>query len=64
MLDIVEEALNDAGVASVRLDGQTPIAERQPLVDRFNLSNDINVFLLSTRAGQCGKFSVSSLAHK
>jgi SNF2 family DNA or RNA helicase len=38
----------------VRLDGSTAIAERQPLIDRFNNEPDLQVFLLSTRAGGLG----------
>jgi hypothetical protein len=36
------------------LDGQTPVSERQFLIDSFNLNPNIFVFLLSTRAGGLG----------
>ena len=35
----------------MRLDGSTPVGERQELINSFNSSKTINVFLLSTRAG-------------
>ena len=38
-----------------RLDGSTPVSERQALVTRFNSpDSDLDVFLLSTRAGGLG----------
>ena len=37
----------------LRLDGSTPVAERQHLINRFS-SEDIPVFLLSTKAGGLG----------
>ena len=39
----------------LRLDGSTPIAERQPLIDEFSAEGaEIPVFLLSTKAGGLG----------
>ena len=42
----------------LRLDGQTPVAKRQPLVDRFNSKyggeDQETVFLLSSKAGGVG----------
>ena len=35
----------------LRLDGQTPVQERQFLIDQFNKEEDIFIFILSTRAG-------------
>lgn len=54
MLDILEWALEIIGVAYRRLDGGTPVTERQTIVDTFN--NDLSIFacLLSTRAGGQG----------
>ena len=49
------EALN---LEYVRLDGQTPIVERPKLLDEFTNNMKIKVFLLSTRAGGMGKFSI------
>ncbi|XP_050233691.1 protein CHROMATIN REMODELING 19 [Mercurialis annua] len=54
MLDILEWTLDVIGLTYKRLDGSTPVAERQTIVDAFN--NDISIFacLLSTRAGGQG----------
>ena len=38
----------------MRLDGQTPVQERQQLIDKFNSEEDIFIFILSTRAGGLG----------
>ena len=38
----------------LRLDGQTPVQERQYLIDEFNKDPDIFIFILSTRAGGLG----------
>jgi SWI/SNF-related matrix-associated actin-dependent regulator 1 of chromatin subfamily A len=54
MLDILEVVLQDANIAFVRLDGQTPINERMQLIDRFNNEPKLSIFLLSTRAGGLG----------
>ncbi|CAH8592041.1 unnamed protein product [Schistosoma turkestanicum] len=53
MLDILEEFLRITNRRYVRMDGSTPVSERQTLIDRFN-SSSIEVFLLSTRAGGLG----------
>lgn len=37
-----------------RMDGQTPLAKRQALVDLFNTRDDIFLFLLTTRVGGLG----------
>lgn len=37
-----------------RLDGQTPVPDRQALIDEFTEDSSIFVFLLSTRAGGLG----------
>lgn len=54
MLDIVEVFLKHLQHRYVRLDGQTPIADRIVLIDEYNTDPDIFVFLLSTRAGGLG----------
>lgn len=38
----------------LRLDGSTPIAVRQELIDTYNTNTSIPVFLLSTKAGGLG----------
>ncbi|CAH8656368.1 unnamed protein product [Schistosoma haematobium] len=53
MLDILEEFLRITNRRYIRMDGSTPVSERQTLIDRFN-SSSIEVFLLSTRAGGLG----------
>lgn len=55
MLDILEAFVrrqNDIGY--LRMDGTTPIKERQKLVDRFNSDPDTHLFLLTTRVGGLG----------
>ena len=56
MLDILEAFLNDAlDLPFVRLDGSTPVGERQQLIDDYQRpGSDIFAFLLSTRAGGQG----------
>ena len=54
MLDLLELLCSDLGMEYRRLDGSTPVAERQQLVDDFNGDDTIKVFLLSTRAGGLG----------
>ena len=57
-LDIFESICNTRGFRFLRLDGQTPVAKRQPLVDRFNSKcgggEQETVFLLSSKAGGVG----------
>jgi hypothetical protein len=51
MLDILEVFLEKLGYRFLRLDGTTPVAERQEMIDEFNTDLSIPVFLLSTKAG-------------
>ncbi|KAL0882895.1 hypothetical protein ABMA27_016404 [Loxostege sticticalis] len=53
MLDIIEPYLAVKGYRYLRLDGQTAVTDRQELIDQYN-TEDIFVFLLSTRAGGLG----------
>ncbi|KAL9241724.1 hypothetical protein vseg_015800 [Gypsophila vaccaria] len=54
MLDILEWALDVMGLTYRRLDGSTPVSERQTIVDSFNNDSSIFACLLSTRAGGQG----------
>jgi len=54
VLDILEAVLGTLQMEFFRLDGQTPISERQTMIDEFYESEDITVFLLSTKAGGSG----------
>ncbi|GJN26719.1 hypothetical protein PR202_gb14674 [Eleusine coracana subsp. coracana] len=54
MLDILEWTLEVIGVTYRRLDGGTPVIERQTIVDTFNNDRSIFACLLSTRAGGQG----------
>ena len=54
MLDILESFLNYHNYTYLRLDGSTPVVQRQLLMERFNSDNKIFVFILSTRAGGIG----------
>jgi SWI/SNF-related matrix-associated actin-dependent regulator 1 of chromatin subfamily A len=54
MLDILETVLDSLNYNYLRLDGQTPVTERQEIIDNFNNSPDIFIFLLSTKAGGFG----------
>jgi len=53
-LDILEAFLDSLSLKYLRLDGKTPIVERQNMIDEFNRNDSIPVFLLSTRAGGMG----------
>ncbi|KAL2068278.1 hypothetical protein VTL71DRAFT_16376 [Oculimacula yallundae] len=55
MLDIIEEFIKGLdGFNYLRMDGSTPIKDRQVLVDRFNNDPDLHVFLLTTKVGGLG----------
>ena len=54
LLDILEVFLNRRGYVFCRLDGGVAQKHRQGLVDDFNASSSMFVFLLSTRAGGVG----------
>lgn len=53
MLTILEEELNQLGVTTFKLTGQTAVHERQQMVNAFN-SGDKQVFLMSLKAGGVG----------
>ncbi|XP_070248355.1 DNA repair and recombination protein RAD54B isoform X2 [Myotis yumanensis] len=54
-LNILQEVCKRHGYACTRLDGQTPVSQRQQIVDGFNskYSSDF-IFLLSSKAGGVG----------
>jgi SNF2 family DNA or RNA helicase len=54
MLDVLEEPLHRAGISFLRIDGQTPAAQRQVRVDQFQEREDISVMLISLKAGNAG----------
>ncbi|RGP63060.1 DNA excision repair ercc-6 [Fusarium sporotrichioides] len=54
MLNIIEKCISACGISYVRMDGETPVDQRQPMIDKFNESPDIHVFLMTTRTGGLG----------
>lgn len=55
MLNLLESDLQKNGLQYVRIDGNTPVSERQGLVDKFQAPNSKEtVFLLSLKAGNAG----------
>ncbi|KAK9689866.1 hypothetical protein RND81_09G087100 [Saponaria officinalis] len=60
MLDILEKFMTRKGYFYTRLDGSTPTGSRQSLVNDFNSSPSMQVFLISTRAGGLGLNLVSA----
>ncbi|KAF3002025.1 hypothetical protein E8E13_008602 [Curvularia kusanoi] len=55
MLDILQKFLSHLpDINYRRMDGETPIKDRQDLVDEFNKSPDLHVFLLTTKVGGLG----------
>lgn len=49
VLDLLGAVLKRKGFRFLRLDGSTPVADRQPMLDEFTGDEGIPVFLLSTR---------------
>ena len=54
MLSILEKFVTDQGYSYMKLDGSTSIGSRQPLIEKFNSSQDVFVFLLTTKVGGLG----------
>lgn len=54
MLDIIGAFMEDLGLQFLRLDGSTPVRDRQNLIDRFEKDQSIPIFILSTKAGGLG----------
>ncbi|KAK3313746.1 SNF2 family N-terminal domain-containing protein [Apodospora peruviana] len=55
MLDIIEAFIRRQGdICHIRMDGTTPVKQRQTLVDQFNNDPELDVFLLTTKVGGLG----------
>ncbi|CAA2934044.1 CHROMATIN REMODELING 8 [Olea europaea subsp. europaea] len=54
MLDILENFLVADGYNYRRMDGLTPVKQRMALIDEFNNSADVFVFILTTKVGGLG----------
>uniref|UniRef100_A0A5B6YVW0 Protein CHROMATIN REMODELING 8 n=1 Tax=Davidia involucrata TaxID=16924 RepID=A0A5B6YVW0_DAVIN len=54
MLDILENFLIAGGYNYRRLDGLTPIKQRMALIDEFNNTDDVFIFILTTKVGGLG----------
>jgi DNA excision repair protein ERCC-6 len=55
MLDIIEAFVRRLdNIKYLRMDGKTPVKQRQALVDQFNKDAEIDIFLLTTKVGGLG----------
>ncbi|KAK9281385.1 hypothetical protein L1049_004285 [Liquidambar formosana] len=54
MLDILENFLISSGYDYRRMDGLTPVKQRMALMDEFNNSNNVFIFILTTKVGGLG----------
>ena len=54
VMNILELVMETLGTRFFRLDGSTPMDERQTMIDEFHDDPEITVFLLSTKAGGAG----------
>jgi DNA excision repair protein ERCC-6 len=54
MLDIIEQFAQKMDYAYFRMDGDTPVKQRQALIDNFNTNRKIFLFLLTTKVGGIG----------
>lgn len=55
MLDVIEAFVRrQDDIRYLRMDGKTPVKQRQTLVDQFNNDPELNVFLLTTKVGGLG----------
>merc|ERR1719402_2147162 len=54
LLDVLQRYLKIRGHRYMRLDGQTPVQDRQALIDKYNTDTTIFIFILSTKAGGLG----------
>ena len=54
LMDILADYLEWRGLKYFRLDGSTAIEDRRERMHQFNTGNEVNIFMLSTRAGGLG----------
>lgn len=54
MLDILENFLRSSGYSYRRMDGLTPVKQRMVLIDEFNNSSEVFIFILTTKVGGLG----------
>ena len=54
MFEIIEKELNKLGIKYFKLVGNTPVSKRIEMVDEFNNSELVKVFLISLKAGGTG----------
>jgi SNF2 family DNA or RNA helicase len=53
-LDIVQRALEQADIRSIRFDGKVLQSQRQPVLDEFRSRPDVRVILLTLQCGAVG----------
>lgn len=53
-MDVLDSFLQKLNIKFLKMDGTTPIARRQSLVDSFNEDTSYHLFLLTTRVGGLG----------
>ncbi|PKS10036.1 hypothetical protein jhhlp_004661 [Lomentospora prolificans] len=54
ILDMIQTLLRSQNISFIRMDGNTPNTERPHMVDEFNGSPDLDVFLLTPQTGGVG----------
>ncbi|KAH4935185.1 hypothetical protein HBI38_116030 [Parastagonospora nodorum] len=54
VMDILSWVFDEHAIDFMRMDGSTPIAERQSLMDAFYADESIGVFMISTKSGGAG----------
>ncbi|KAF9288961.1 hypothetical protein BGZ68_010286 [Mortierella alpina] len=59
-LDYLEYITEEAGFRSLKLDGKTPMMDRQDMIHEFNHSDNYDLFLISSGAGSQGVNLVSA----
>ncbi|KAI3653999.1 hypothetical protein MP228_000718 [Amoeboaphelidium protococcarum] len=51
---IMEQMVQSEGYSYLKMDGTTPVKDRMSLVDRFNCTRSVYIFLLTTKVGGLG----------